>query len=123
MFSHCRITNPPPTHSQPMSLCPLPAVKSSAAGCADPPSICLPLGVAVDFTFRNDSVVFVLIQSPDQRVLAAVKCTKEADSAGTMGDPEGLEELAVFLVGEWCSWLLCLHALRANCAAPTQEHW
>lgn len=104
------------------SLCPLPAIGSSAA-CAGPPSICLPLGVTVGFTLRDDSVVFVLVQSPDQGILAAVQCTKNAGSAGAAGGPEGPEELAVLLVGEWCSQLLRLPALRASCAAPAQEHW
>ena len=68
-------------------------------------------------------MVFVLIQSLDQGVLAAVQRTKEAGSAGAVGGPEGPEELVVLLVGEWRSRLLCLPAPRAGCTAPTQEHW
>lgn len=39
------------------------------------------------------------------------------------GDPQELEELVVFLVREWCSWLLCLRAPRAGYAPPAKEHW
>lgn len=86
-------------------------------------SKCLPLGIMVGFTWRNDSVVFILVQSLDQRVLAAVQLTKVAGSAGLDGDPQELEELMVFLVREWCSWLLCLRAPRGGYAPPAQEHW
>lgn len=113
---------PTPLPHQLLSLCPLPVIRSSA-GCAGPPSICLSLGVTVGFTLRDDSVVFVLVQSPDQGVLAAVQRTKVAGSAGAVRGLEGPEELAVFLVGEWRSWLLRLPAPRAGCATPTQEHW
>lgn len=68
-------------------------------------------------------MVFVLVQSPDQGVLAAVQFTKEAGSAGAVGGPEGPEELTVLLVGEWCSQLLRFPSLKAVCVAPTQEHW
>lgn len=46
-----------------------------------------------------------------------------AGSAGLDGVLQELEELVVFLVREWCSWLLCLRAPRGSYALPAQEHW
>lgn len=65
-------------------------------------------------------MVFILVQSLHQGVLAAVQHAKKAGSPGTAGGPEGHEELAVLLVGEGCSQLL---RLPASYAAPAQEHW
>lgn len=99
------------------SLHPLPVLRCSA-GPAGPPSICLPLGVTLGFTFGDRSVVFILIQSPDQGVLAAVQRTQVAGGGGAVGGPEGPEELAVLVAGERRSWLLRLHASGAGSAAP-----
>ena len=106
---------PTPLPYQLTSLRPLPVIRSGA-GRAGALSICLPLGFTVSFTLRDDSVVFILVQSPDQGVLAAVQLTKEAGRPGAVGSPEGLEELVVLLVREWRSRLL-------RFATPAQEHW
>lgn len=118
---HCRIAtypSPPPTHESPS-----PSSNQVQCWLCRTPIHLPALGTDGQLTLRDDSVVFVLVQSPDQGVLAAIERTKEAGSAGAAGDPEGPEELAVLLVGERCSWLLCLSAPKAVCVAPTQEHW
>lgn len=122
MSSHRRIAihpSRPPALESPS----LPVVSSVLAMGDAHPSVCLPLGVMVVFTLRDDSVVFILIQPLDQAVLAAVQCAKEAGGVGTACCLEEPEELAVLLIGERCSRLLCLPAMGAGIEAQTQEHW
>lgn len=76
------------------------------------------MAVTAGFTFGDHSVVFILIQPPDQGVLAAVQRAQVAGGGGVVGDPQGPEEAAVLMAGEWRSWLLCLHAPGASSAAP-----
>lgn len=77
------------------------------------------MAVAVAFTFWDDSMVFILVQSPDYGVLAAVQRAKVAGGAGALGGLKGPEELVVLIIGEWCAQLLCLSNPRASSAAPT----
>lgn len=110
-FSSPGITAYPLSYQFP-SVSPFPAQRCSTAG---PLSICLPTALAVAFTFWDDSMVFILVQSLDHGVLAAVQHAEVAGGAGALSGPKGPEELAVLVIGEWRAQLLCL----SNPRAPT----
>lgn len=112
-FSSPGITACPLSYQFP-SVSPFPAQRRSAST-AGPLSICLPMAVAVAFTFWDDSMVFVLVQSLDHGVLAAIQHAEVAGGAGALSGPKGPEELAVLVIGEWRAQLLCL----SNPRAPT----